>query len=147
MNYIHTQKMLSRLSTWRCFSREQAKSECDWVVMSSVFVASQSSCFFHCSREQIRLVESRLHTFKGQLFCAGTIHIYTISRQLMITGRSNMVCLEIFCFCNRIHLECGILISKKVATLVTLIVLWGLAYKMDYSWPVAINEKGHVLTV
>ena len=28
------------------FSREQAKSECDWVAMSSVFVASQSSCFF-----------------------------------------------------------------------------------------------------
>jgi hypothetical protein len=23
----------------------QAKSECDWVMMSSVFVASQSSCF------------------------------------------------------------------------------------------------------
>jgi hypothetical protein len=28
------------------FSREKAKSECDWVVMTSVFVASQSSCFF-----------------------------------------------------------------------------------------------------
>jgi nitric oxide reductase large subunit len=27
------------------FWREQAKSECDWVVMSSVFVASQSHCF------------------------------------------------------------------------------------------------------
>ena len=27
------------------FLREQAKSECDWVVLS-VFVASQSSCFF-----------------------------------------------------------------------------------------------------
>ncbi len=39
------------------FSREQAKSECDWVVISSVFVASQSSCFFLCSREQIRQVE------------------------------------------------------------------------------------------
>ena len=51
-------------STWRFFSREQAKSKCDWVVMSSVFVASQSSCFFLCqcseSREQIRLVENRL---------------------------------------------------------------------------------------
>ena len=43
------------------FSREQAKSECDWMVMSSVFVASQSSCFFLCSREQIRLVENRLY--------------------------------------------------------------------------------------
>ena len=41
------------------FSHEQAKTECDWVVMSSVFVASQSSCFFHCSREQILLVENR----------------------------------------------------------------------------------------
>ena len=42
------------------FSREEAKSECDWVVMSSVFVASQSSCFFFCSREQIRVVENRV---------------------------------------------------------------------------------------
>ena len=31
---------LSRFSTWRICSREQAKSECDWLVMSSVFVAS-----------------------------------------------------------------------------------------------------------
>ncbi len=29
--------------------------------MSSVFVASQSSCFFLCSREQIRQVENRLY--------------------------------------------------------------------------------------
>ncbi len=42
------------------FSREQAKSERDWAVMLSVFVANQSSCFFLCSREQIRLVENRL---------------------------------------------------------------------------------------
>jgi hypothetical protein len=48
-------------STWRICSREQAKSEYDWLVMSSVFVASQSSCFFLCSREQIRLVENRLN--------------------------------------------------------------------------------------
>jgi hypothetical protein len=27
------------------FSREKAKNECDWAVMTSVFVASQSSCF------------------------------------------------------------------------------------------------------
>ena len=52
---------LSRFSTWRICWREQAKSECDWAVMSSVFVASQSSCFFLCSREQIRQVENRLH--------------------------------------------------------------------------------------
>ncbi len=32
----------------RFFSREQAKSECDWVMMSSVFVAIQSSCFLLC---------------------------------------------------------------------------------------------------
>ncbi len=51
---------LSRFSTWPFFSREQAKSECDWLVMSSVFVPSQSSCFFLCSREQIRLVKNRL---------------------------------------------------------------------------------------
>ncbi len=30
----------------RFFSCEQAKSECDWLVMSAVFVASQSSCPF-----------------------------------------------------------------------------------------------------
>ncbi len=52
--------ILSRFSTWRFFSREKAKRDCDWVVMSSVFVASQSSCFFLCSREQIRQVENRL---------------------------------------------------------------------------------------
>ena len=53
---------LSRFSTWLICSREQAKSECDWLVMTSVFVASQSSCFFVCSREQIRQVENRLNS-------------------------------------------------------------------------------------
>jgi hypothetical protein len=43
-----------------CFSREQAKSGCDWVVMLSVFVASQSSCFLLRSHEQTLLVEIRL---------------------------------------------------------------------------------------
>jgi hypothetical protein len=45
-------------------SREQAKSECDWVMMSSVFVASQSNCFFlisACSRERVRLEENGLN--------------------------------------------------------------------------------------
>jgi hypothetical protein len=37
----------------------KAKSECDWLVMSSAFVASQSHCFFLCSREQIRPVENK----------------------------------------------------------------------------------------
>ena len=55
-------QLLSQFSTWRFFSHEQAKSERDWLVMSSVFVASQSSCFFLCSREQIRLVENRLNS-------------------------------------------------------------------------------------
>ena len=61
---VHAQRntSLSLFSTWRFFSREQAKSECDWLVMSSVFVTSQSSCFFLCSREQIRLVENRFYT-------------------------------------------------------------------------------------
>ena len=37
----------SLFSTWRIFFwREQETSECDWVATSSVFVASQSSCFF-----------------------------------------------------------------------------------------------------
>ncbi len=54
---------LSPFSTWQFFSYEQAKSECDWMVMSSVFVTSQPSCFFLCSREQIRLVENRLKAY------------------------------------------------------------------------------------
>ncbi len=37
---------LSRFSTWRICSREQAKRECDLLVMTSVFLASQSSSFF-----------------------------------------------------------------------------------------------------
>ena len=70
--------LYSPFSTWRFFSREQTKSECDWLVMSSVFVASQSSCFFLCSREQIRLVENRLYMIssadfhpRGRLLNAG----------------------------------------------------------------------------
>ncbi len=43
VNKIKFLLILSRFSTWRLFSREQAKSECDWLVMSSVFVTSQSS--------------------------------------------------------------------------------------------------------
>ena len=39
-------RAVGRFSTWRICSREQAKNECDWLVMSSVFVANQSSCFF-----------------------------------------------------------------------------------------------------
>jgi hypothetical protein len=54
------------------FSREQAKSDCDWVVMSSVFVASQSSCLFLCSREQIRLVENRLYD------CANYVMLFVV---------------------------------------------------------------------
>jgi hypothetical protein len=37
---------------WSIFWREQGKYECDWLVMTSVFVASQSHCFILCSREQ-----------------------------------------------------------------------------------------------
>jgi hypothetical protein len=51
-------------------SREQAKSECDWVMMSSVFVASQSNCFFlisACSRERVRLEENGLNIAHAQL--------------------------------------------------------------------------------
>ena len=62
------QRTLSRFSTWRICSREQAKSECDWLVMTSVFLASQSSCFFLCLREQIRQVENRLYLyFEGRV--------------------------------------------------------------------------------
>ena len=37
-----------------CFSCEQAKSECDWLVMTSLFVANQSSYFFLSSRDIIK---------------------------------------------------------------------------------------------
>jgi hypothetical protein len=33
------------------YSREHAESECDWMLMSSVFVTSESNCVFLCSRE------------------------------------------------------------------------------------------------
>ena len=52
-------RVLSPFCTRRFFSRDQAKHKCDWVVMSSVFVASQSSCCFLCSREKLRQVENR----------------------------------------------------------------------------------------
>ncbi len=39
---------------------KQAKGEYDWLVISLLLVASQSSCIFLCSREQIRLVENRV---------------------------------------------------------------------------------------
>ena len=39
----------------KCYINEQAKLEYDWMVMSSVSVASQSSFCFLCSRELIRL--------------------------------------------------------------------------------------------
>jgi hypothetical protein len=42
------------------FSRQQPESEYDWLVMTSVFVASQSSGFFLCWREKIRPVENSL---------------------------------------------------------------------------------------
>jgi hypothetical protein len=54
-----SQGMLSPFYTWRFFPRERAQSECDWVVMTSVFVVSQSNGFLLCSREQIHLVENR----------------------------------------------------------------------------------------
>ncbi len=37
---------LKPFSTWRICSREQAKSECVWLVMSSVFVANNQVAFF-----------------------------------------------------------------------------------------------------
>jgi hypothetical protein len=46
------------------FWREQARSERDWLVMTSVLLASQSSCFFLSSREQIHLMENRLEMNK-----------------------------------------------------------------------------------
>jgi hypothetical protein len=43
------------------FSREQAISECDWVVMSSMFVAQPIKLLFSLFHELIRLVENRLN--------------------------------------------------------------------------------------
>jgi hypothetical protein len=40
------------------FFPRDAKSECDWLAMSSVLVASQSRCFFLCAREQILPMEN-----------------------------------------------------------------------------------------
>ena len=59
------------------FRANKQNSECDWLVMSSVFVASQSHSFFACSREKIRPVENGLkgpHTpdairQRGAIFC------------------------------------------------------------------------------
>ena len=52
---------LSPFSNRQFYSHEQAKRECDWVMMSSVFVASESSCFFLCLREQISPMENWLN--------------------------------------------------------------------------------------
>ena len=47
------------------FFAPTSKKQCDWVVHDVISVCcgvdSQSSCFFLCSREQIRLVENRLY--------------------------------------------------------------------------------------
>ena len=42
--------------------------ECDWLVMSSMFVPNQSSCFFLRPREQIRMMENNLNLHPGQSF-------------------------------------------------------------------------------
>jgi hypothetical protein len=62
--------LLEPVSRLAFFSREQAtKIECDWVVMTTAFVVSQSGCFFLRSREQIRLVENRLYAMQNHCFC------------------------------------------------------------------------------
>jgi uncharacterized protein YggT (Ycf19 family) len=42
-------------SSFREGTSQKGKGEYDWVVMSSLSVASQSSCVSLCSREQVRL--------------------------------------------------------------------------------------------
>ncbi len=71
--------------TWGLFSREQAKSEFDWVVMSSVFVASQSSYFFLCSHKQIRLVENRFKWFSYDTKLS-TYHYFQIQEKISYSG-------------------------------------------------------------
>ena len=50
--------LLSRFSTWRICSREQAKSECDWLVMSSVLSPSGISLgeFVRANKEKGNLI-------------------------------------------------------------------------------------------
>jgi hypothetical protein len=61
------------------FSREQVKSECDWVVMvTSVLVVSQSCCFLLCSREQIRLMENRPNSRNIPVFEKHNVTVYGI---------------------------------------------------------------------
>ena len=55
--------LLSRFSTWRICSREQRKKQLDWLVTNTDDIASQSDSLFACSREQIRQVENRLHSW------------------------------------------------------------------------------------
>jgi hypothetical protein len=47
---------LSPFFTLRFFSRKQAKSECDWLVMCLVFVASQKSMLFFSVRAKLQLI-------------------------------------------------------------------------------------------
>ncbi len=52
------------------------------LMMSSVFVASQSSCFFLRSREQIRLIENSLkaHTLRGHVLLSKfVVSLYVLS--------------------------------------------------------------------
>ena len=79
---------LGPLSTWRICSREQAKSECDWLVMSPVFVASQSSCFFLCSREQIRQVE--LKPALGPFYTFGYHRIQQRTKKTKIMEKTSL---------------------------------------------------------
>ena len=61
INSCHWDATLQLVSQYLAifFSGEQAKSECDLIMMWSVFVASESNCFFLRSRKQISLVKNR----------------------------------------------------------------------------------------
>ncbi len=56
--------------------------------MSSAFVASQSSCFFLCSREQIRLVENRLN---GRLYLFMQADKVVQMYETMLTRHTTMI--------------------------------------------------------
>ncbi len=70
--------LLSRFSTWRICSREKRKKQLDWLVTNTDEISSQSDSLFACSREQIRQVENRLHSwdFGGAIVRASDFHLW-----------------------------------------------------------------------
>jgi hypothetical protein len=82
-------RLLSPFSTTQFFSHEPAKHDCDSMEMSSGSVASQSSFFFHCPHEKIRLVENRLYLGRD---CSKLLITCKFSFIYRIPGVRNQMC-------------------------------------------------------